>query len=284
MRSLSSRSRTASISDSNFAISASRSSSASRSDASRSLASRWSAWACSSAAVRPDGRLGVRCGSTRHRGLRAREANVVGCFSFHMPFLSMFHGSVRTADTRTGNESPKWSRSSPAPGRTTDTRSPSARRRSARLGAPQMLVGGVVPQVGGDVGVHPAPATTSRNESPEPPHTATVTPRWRPRPPPAPPTTCRAARRARERRSRQRLRLGDIPMRPSPTSAGTGASSKTSKPAPRTGGRCASRRAPYRAAEPGRSPPRDPRHPFDGSDAADRRVTRPRAGGTGRCR
>ena len=35
-------------------------------------------------------------------------------FSFHSPFLSMFHGSVRMADTRTGSESPKWPRSSPA--------------------------------------------------------------------------------------------------------------------------------------------------------------------------
>ncbi len=35
-------------------------------------------------------------------------------FSFHKPFLSMFHGSVRIADTRTGSESPKWPRSSPA--------------------------------------------------------------------------------------------------------------------------------------------------------------------------
>ena len=35
-------------------------------------------------------------------------------FSFHSSFLSMFHGSVRMADTRTGSESPKWPRSSPA--------------------------------------------------------------------------------------------------------------------------------------------------------------------------
>ncbi len=35
-------------------------------------------------------------------------------FSFHKSFLSMFHGSVRMADTRTGSESPKWPRSSPA--------------------------------------------------------------------------------------------------------------------------------------------------------------------------
>ena len=42
------------------------------------------------------------------------QRTLLNDFSFHNSFLSMFHGSVRMADTRTGSESPKWPRSSPA--------------------------------------------------------------------------------------------------------------------------------------------------------------------------
>ena len=42
------------------------------------------------------------------------ERTLLDYFGFHRPILSMFHGSVRMADNRTGNESTKWSRSRPA--------------------------------------------------------------------------------------------------------------------------------------------------------------------------
>ena len=47
-------------------------------------------------------------------GVELREfeqRTLLNYFSFHVSFLSTFHGSVRTADTRTGSESPKWLRS-----------------------------------------------------------------------------------------------------------------------------------------------------------------------------
>ena len=48
--------------------------------------------------------LGVELGEFEQRPL-------LNYFSFHVSFLSTFHGSVRTADTRTGSKSPKWLRS-----------------------------------------------------------------------------------------------------------------------------------------------------------------------------
>ena len=39
------------------------------------------------------------------------QRTLLNYFSFHVPFLSTFHGSVRIADTRTGSDSPKWRRS-----------------------------------------------------------------------------------------------------------------------------------------------------------------------------
>ena len=39
------------------------------------------------------------------------QRTLLNYFSFHVSFLSTFHGSVRTADTRTGSESPKCFRS-----------------------------------------------------------------------------------------------------------------------------------------------------------------------------
>ena len=51
--------------------------------------------------------LGVELGKLEQRTL-------LNYFSFHVSFLSTFHGSVRTADTRTGSESPKWLRSKSA--------------------------------------------------------------------------------------------------------------------------------------------------------------------------
>jgi hypothetical protein len=35
------------------------------------------------------------------------QRTLLNNFSFHVSFLSTFHGSVRTADTRTGSDSPK---------------------------------------------------------------------------------------------------------------------------------------------------------------------------------
>jgi len=39
------------------------------------------------------------------------QRTLLNYFSFHVSLLSTFHGSVRTADARTGSESPKWPRS-----------------------------------------------------------------------------------------------------------------------------------------------------------------------------
>ena len=64
--------------------------------------------------------LGDRSGSVRRPARRARAAKLLNDFSFHVSFLSTFHGSVRTADTRTGSESPKWRRTDLRPARTTE--------------------------------------------------------------------------------------------------------------------------------------------------------------------
>ena len=43
-----------------------------------------------------------------------QQRTLLDDFGFHSSFLSMFHGSVRIAETRTGSASPKCPRSSPA--------------------------------------------------------------------------------------------------------------------------------------------------------------------------
>src|SRR4029450_10467686 len=45
---------------------------------------------------------------------KLEQRTLLNYFSFHVSFLSTFHGSVRIADTRTGSASPKWLRSTSA--------------------------------------------------------------------------------------------------------------------------------------------------------------------------
>src|SRR5918911_1314038 len=112
--------------------------------------------------------LGVQLGQFEQRTL-------LDYFSFHVPFLSIFHGSVRMADTRTGNESPNAPRSSSAAWvHQGYSLAQCATSTSATSDALRCSSAGWCRRSAVMYACTPAAATTSSSESPAPPHTATL--------------------------------------------------------------------------------------------------------------
>ena len=175
-RSRSSRWRTASISPSSFATCAVEIVERDLQDGQRG---RWPRGARPARRRAPAARSGSspvrRSGSARRRARPARAATLLCILRLSCScFSSTFHGSVRTSD-RPAPAATRRSGCAAArpPGRTTGIHWPSARRRRARRPSPAVFVGGMMAQVGGDVGLHVRCGHASSSESPAPPQTAT---------------------------------------------------------------------------------------------------------------
>ena len=241
-------------------------------------------------------RCSVRClrpmldaGRSRRRAPQVRATNVVEQLQLSCPAFSRHSmGRCARADTAPAATSPKWSRSSSsglaAPriltGPVRDVNQRDVRR-------PPVLVGGMVAQIGGDVGLHARAGDRVEQRVTRSPAHRDPRHRAAGRRRPAPPTRWRAARRARGRRTPTTVPASAASRpAPDPTSPGHRLPTRRCRTrAPRTDARSASPASTAAAPRAGATiSTRSSATRSTVPDACRWRAPLRRAAGTARCR